>query len=50
MVVDGISLPLKALVTDCDIGGADMVLGQPAFALSGVRLLIDEGKANQVIG
>ncbi|XP_050309043.1 uncharacterized protein LOC126745315 [Anthonomus grandis grandis] len=45
VVIDGVELVVKALIADCDLSGADLLLGQPALAIPDVQLTVQGGKA-----
>ncbi|XP_030762281.1 uncharacterized protein LOC115887098 [Sitophilus oryzae] len=45
IIVDGIAIDVKAVIADCDLFGADLLLGQPALATPGVTLTVTDGKA-----
>ncbi|KAK9891712.1 hypothetical protein WA026_016510 [Henosepilachna vigintioctopunctata] len=45
LTVDGANFIIKAVIANCDLAGADLLLGQPALATPGVTLTVHDGKA-----
>ncbi|KAK9747124.1 Reverse transcriptase (RNA-dependent DNA polymerase) [Popillia japonica] len=45
LTIDGVNLKVLALVTSCELAGADVFLGQTMWASQGVALVVRAGKA-----